>query len=185
MPTRDDAVLVLVDYAGLDKAAATALLEAVVQAAEDEILDTLAGTGPMPTAMADVRALRLRRICERAGRLLTRREIEVVFRVAASPADTIDRKMRSTYPQAIDEFMRERVRQTATVENLGRAKAARYRVTFDDTAGFESAQTLLGRAGLTRDVRAAKATLSLDLPAQMNVGGTARNPLDTLGLKKP
>src|SRR5439155_7676864 len=49
----------LEEYAGLDDADAEALLSAVVVAAEREALELLAGDAPVPSSLADARALRL------------------------------------------------------------------------------------------------------------------------------
>jgi len=58
----------LEEYAGLDDADAEALLSAVVVAAEREALELLAGDAPVPSSLADARALRLRYITESAQR---------------------------------------------------------------------------------------------------------------------
>ena len=72
------------EYAGLTDAAADELVRAVVSAAEREALETVAGGEPVPSSIADARALRLRYICEAARRVLKPREVEVVMRVAPS-----------------------------------------------------------------------------------------------------
>lgn len=183
MSTDAEALDMLTTYAGLGDQGAQALLTAVKQAAEEEVLDTIAGNGPLPTAVMDLRALRLLRISRKAGRLLRPREVEVIFRVAANTAESIDRRMRSTYPQGIDGFLRTMVHDTATVSKAGTDAKPRYEISFDEPAGLEYARQLLAREGLTRDVKVSRSTQTLDLPARM--GADKRNPLDVLGLEKP
>lgn len=60
MASREDAEKTLRAYAGISDADAKALVEAVAQAAEDEALELIAGSAPVPTNMGDARALRLR-----------------------------------------------------------------------------------------------------------------------------
>lgn len=180
--SRSDAKAALREYAGLSDAAAQQLLNAVLAAAEREVLETVAGGEPVPSSIADARALRLRYICEAAQRVLKPREVEVVLRVAPSTATAIIRRMNATYARSLDQYQRAVVRDTATVRPTGSADTQlRYDVFFDEPSGLEYAYQLLQRRGLTHGVRLRRAEQVLDLPRDLN--GT--NPLTALGLEAP
>jgi hypothetical protein len=180
--TRGDAKAALREYAGLSEAGATELLNAVVSAAEREALETVAGGEPVPSSIADARALRLRYICEAAKRVLKPREVEVVMRVAPSTAISIIRRMNATYARPLDEYLKTVVRDTATVTPTGSADTQlRYEIFFDDPTGLDYAHQLLQRRGLTHGVRVRRADQVLDVPRDIN--GT--DPLTVLDLPAP
>jgi hypothetical protein len=173
------AAATLQEYAGLDPAGARALVDAVIAAAQREALELLAGDAPVPSSLADARALRLRYITEAAGRALKPREVEVILRLAPSGAVSALRRMTATYPRTVDGFLRQVVRQTATVTKTGSQEAGlRYQIFFDEPAGLEYAYQILQRHGLTHDVRVKRQDQILDLPRDINGG----DPLAVLGL---
>lgn len=183
MTAEEQAVENLRTYAGLDQADATRLVEAVKDAVTREALDVISGDSPVPSGMVDARALRLRLICEAAGRVLRPREVEVLFRLPPAAATSVDRRMRATYPRAVDTFLRDRIKELATAEPAGEKPNWRYRIYFDDPVGLEYAQQLLQRQGLTRNVRVERAQQILDVPAKMGPEGKQVDPLTVLGLK--
>jgi hypothetical protein len=179
---RQDATAALEEYAGLDPAGAEALVDAVLAAAQREAFELLAGDAPVPSSLADARALRLRYVTEAAGRALKPREVEVILRVSPSVAIGALRRLNSTYPRAVDGFLRQVVRDTGTVTITGNADAGfRFQIYFDEPAGLEYAYQLLQRRGLTHDVRPKRTDQILDLPREIN----GQNPLTILGLPTP
>lgn len=96
------AAATLAEYAGLDPAEAKKLVDAVVAAAEREALELLAGDAPVPSSLADARALRLRYITETAGRALKPREVEVILRLPSTGAVAALRRLNATYPRTVD-----------------------------------------------------------------------------------
>jgi hypothetical protein len=180
--TRADAKAALREYAGLTDAAADELVRAVISATEREALETVAGGEPVPSSIADARALRLRYICEAAKRVLKPREVEVVMRVAPSTAISIIRRMNATYARSVDDYLRTIVKNTATVTPTGTAETQlRWEIFFDDPTGLDYAQQLLQRRGLTHGVRVRRADQVLDVPRDIN--GT--DPLAVLELAAP
>ena len=182
MAERETAKQALKEYAGLSYRDAAALVGHVVASAEREALELLAGDAPLPGSIADSRALRLRYIVEAAGRALRPIEVEVTFRVPPSTAQSIIRRLNATYPRAVDAFLKDAVRRTATVTPTGSAEAGlRYAIYFDEPSALDAANQLLQRRGLTRDVKVRRPEQTLDVPR--DIGGT--NPLDVLGIPKP
>lgn len=179
---RNAAKAALEEFAGLSPTQADQLVKAVVAAAEREALELLAGDAPVPSSLADARALRLRYITESAGRALKPREVEVILRVPPSVASSSLRRMHATYPRSVDAYLKKVVQETSTVTLTGdQSSGYRYAIYFDELSGLEYAYQLLQRKGLTHDVRLRRADQTLDLPRKIN----QRDPLPVLGLKAP
>jgi hypothetical protein len=179
---RNAALAALEEYAGLDEADARKLLDAVVAASEREALELLAGDAPVPSSLADARALRLRYVTESVGRALRPREVEVILRVSASTALSTLRRLNATYPRAVDDYLKTVIRQTSTVKETGDQSAGyRYEIYFDEPSALEYAHQLLQRKGLTHDVRARRPEQVLDLPRRIR----DKDPLRVLGLRRP
>jgi hypothetical protein len=77
---RKDAVDRLVTLAGLSRDDAEALVESALKAATDQTLETITGSGPLPSSMTATRAQQLHYVCLNAKRILSQREVEVLFR---------------------------------------------------------------------------------------------------------
>ena len=180
--TRADAKKVLTEYAGVGAAEADRLVKAVVDAAETEALELLGGQEPVPSSILDARALMLRYICQKAGRMLKPRELEVLLRLPTTTAQQVIKRMNATYAQAVDRYLKEIVKNTSTISETGDAEAGfRYEIYFDDPSALEFSYQLLQRKGLTHDVKVRRASQTLDLPRQIN----GKNPLPELGLDIP
>jgi hypothetical protein len=184
VPTKAEVVAVVRRQASLTESEAQKLVDAVTAGTADEAFDLIAGTGPVPSAMTDARAARLRFITQRLGRHLRGREVEIVFRVTRSTARSIIARMAATYPEILPlEKLREAVRSGAHPRPAGKdAGGRRYEIQFDDETSFNAAEAILNQRGLTQDVRRDDLALTLDVPQKM---GPARsvNPLDALGIK--
>jgi hypothetical protein len=179
---RHAAAATLREYAGLDQQTADALVQAVVKAAEREALELIAGDSPVPSSIADARALRLRYISEAAERALRPREVEVILRLPSSGATAALRRLNATYPRAVDAFLRQVVQSTATVTPTGDQKSGfRYQIYFDDPSGVDFAYQLLDRHRLTHDVRVKRQDQLLDLPRTIK----DTDVLAVLGLTAP
>jgi hypothetical protein len=178
----DQAVQIVQEFAGLSPVDAKKLVQAVLQAAEAEAIELMSGEAPVPSNMADARALRLRYICAALGRTLRPLEVEVVFRLAPSTAAAVFRRMQSTYPRAIDPFLKAVVRDSATVTKTGNAEAGlRFQIFFADPAALDYAYQLLQRKGLTKDVKIQRAAQTFDLPRKIG----SEDVLQVLGLPEP
>jgi hypothetical protein len=186
LASREHAEKTLSAYAGVSNADAKTLVEAVVKAAEEEALELIAGSAPVPTNMGDARALRLRYISQARKRSLGQLEVEVVFRLSPSQATSTIARMQATYAQDVNELLKARLKATATAKKSGQAGDLRYEVHFDDAASFEFAYQLLQRNRLDHDVRRKKSSQILDMPRKIaDSAGAERNPLEVLGLAKP
>lgn len=166
-------------YAGLSAAEAKRVVDAVVEGAKREALELIAGGESFPSAVNDIRALRLRYVSEQLGRVLRPREIEIVFRIPASSARTLVRKLGATYPSIVDELMTKGLPEASVVHKTGADPDFRYEVVFDDAVYAEHAYNVLQRNGLVRDVRRRGQTL--DLPRKIK----GKDPLDVLGIPQP
>lgn len=179
---REAAAAMLGDYAGLDAESAKRLVDAVVAGAEREALELLGGDAPVPSSLADARALRLRYITEAADRALKPREVEVILRLSPSGALAALRRLNATYPRTVDGFLRTVVQDTATVTATGNQDTGyRLQIYFDEAVGMEYAYQLLQRRGLTHDVHVKRQDQVLDLPRRIN----GIDPLTVLGVAAP
>ncbi len=159
----DQAVQIVQEFAGLATADAKKLVQAVLQGAQAEALELMSGEAPVPSNMTDARALRL-------------------IRLAPSSAAAVSRRMQSTYPRAIDPFLKAVVRNSATVTKTGNAEAGlRFQIFFDDPAALDYAYQLLQRRGFTKDVKIQRAAQILDLPRKI----ANADVLEVLGIPEP
>ena len=152
---RELAVAALVDYAGTPADQAEQIIDALLNAAVDEALDVVAGATSLPTAVADLRAARLRRIYEHFdSRALTRLEIQTIFRVPAATAESVDRRMRGTFPQTTNVLLAKTIADSAEKPTrTGSPKAGyQYEIEFRQRGGIDAAETLLERRGLSAGI---------------------------------
>src|SRR5437870_203197 len=77
------------------------LVDALEQAARDQLLETITGAGPVPSSMVATRAELLYYACTRAERILEQREVEVLFRTLPATARAILATMHATYEEAL------------------------------------------------------------------------------------
>lgn len=171
----------LSEYAGMTDQDASTLLDAILAAAQHEALELIAGDEPVPSSLTDLRSLRLRHITECAKRALKPREVEVILRASPSTALSALRRLNSTYPRTVDQYMKVVVKETSTATATKSDGDFRYEVSFDELTALEYAYQVLQRNGMTHDVKLKRGDQILDLPRE--IGG--RDPLDVLGIKKP
>jgi hypothetical protein len=148
---RLEAIDRFVSLAGLSEPSAEALVDAALQAAVDQTLDTIMGSGPVPSAMTAIRADNLRYACLQAGRVLTQREVGVLFRTTPTSARSILITMSATYEQALHlQFVAE-MREAATVEQAGtQDKGLTWNVRFSQRAAYDTARAELERLNLLK-----------------------------------
>jgi hypothetical protein len=153
----------LQDYAKLPEDSARRLVAAVAEAAQAELLGMISGGEPYPTSMSDLRALRLRYICQAAGRLLTTREVSVLFRTTDSGAQSLLTRMEVLYPAAVASYLDNLVAESGHWKLSGNADDPRYLIDFEDLGAWQHAIALLQDAGCT-DLRRVRTSLTLEPP---------------------
>jgi hypothetical protein len=171
--------------AGLGKAEAEELVQAVLDASHDQSLETMGGSGPIPSNVNAARAEHVRFVCLRANRILDQREVEVLFRVTSTTARSILATMRATYEEALRQQFLERMRRDATVRASGTDQAGlTWRVTFTETATFEIARTELLRLGKPEMLLDESSTRHMiEISKESKVGG--KTALELLGVPAP
>lgn len=188
MATRDEAIAHLQQYAALTDNEAAELVDAVTAAAGDEAIDAIAEADPAPTALSDVRASRVVRICRRLNppRLLRPIEVAVLFRMQSSAARLLINRVRASYPQLAEQWTRELIAaQAGGPEDISTDELPdRWRVVFNDPAVVDYAYDLLAREGMTRDVTRRRSEQALEFPRVVrDRRGDARPVLDVLGIQ--
>jgi len=114
MAEKADAIEQLQEYAALTEAEATALVDAVIAAAEEEAIDQIASDALIPASVADARVVRVARICAHIGRLLSPTEIAVILRVPPTTARSTTRRLRALYRSEIEGWIRQLVDHPAS-----------------------------------------------------------------------
>jgi hypothetical protein len=172
--------------AGLSQPSAEALVEAALQAAVDQTLDTMMGSGPVPSAVTAIRADNLRYVCLQAGRVLTQREVGVLFRTTPASARSILVTMSAIYEQALHAQFVAEMRAAATVEQTGtKDKGFNWKVRFSQRAAYDTARAELERTDLLKFVVFDDDAASVEFPQTVKNPHGNINILGGLGLDAP
>ncbi|HEY6415454.1 MAG TPA: hypothetical protein VIX41_04425 [Acidimicrobiales bacterium] len=168
---------------GLSHDRATALVDAMVDGAVDHAFELVNGSGPVPTSMTTSKADQLRWICERLGRLVTQREVEILFRITPTSARTILNTMLATYEEGLHEQFLARMRDDATVVPSGTEDAGlTWTLRFTEASTYEAAMSELARLDLHRQSEAQASQHRITVPRVAATGGRKVDVLAALGL---
>jgi hypothetical protein len=176
----------LMTLGGLSHDRAAALVDAMVDAAVDHAFELINGSGPVPTSMTTSKADQLRWICERLGRLVTQREVEILFRITPTSARTILNTMLATYEEGLHEQFLARMRDDATVLPSGTEDAGlTWTLRFTEASTYEAAMSELERLDLHRQSDAQASHHRIIVPRVAAAGGRKVDVLAALGLSEP
>lgn len=171
---------------GLPQEKAEALVEAIINGAVEHAFELVNGSGPVPTAMTTSKADQLRWICERAGRLLSQREVEIIFRVTATSARAIVNSMLATYEESLREKFLDRMRSDATVLPTGSSDVGlTWTLRFSESGTYDAAWSELARRGLLPQCEGNAAARRIVISRTVQFEGSAVDPLELLGLEEP
>jgi hypothetical protein len=171
---------------GLSREQATALVDAVVGGAVDHAFELINGSGPVPTSMSTAKADQLRWICQRLGRLVSQREVEIVFRITPTSARTVLNTMLATYEEGLREQFLDRMRDDATVLPSGTDEAGlTWTLRFTEASTFDAARSELSRLGLLGQSEGHPSQRKITIPRRAIMGGRSRGVLAALGLPEP
>jgi hypothetical protein len=166
--------------------AARQLVEAAIGGAVDHAFELINGSGAVPTAMTTSKADQLRFVCERAGRSLSQREVEILFRVTSTAARTILTTMVATYEEALEAKFMDRMRGDATIERGGNDDTGlKWVIRFSESATLETARNRLGQLGPGSHGEVNSARNTLTVPRELIIDGRSVDVLGWLGLKEP
>ncbi len=165
------------------------LLEASLCASAIDALETIGGTGPVPTALSDVRAARLLELCKLRNEIMSDEVVAVLFRVMPSTAGAITRRMQATYEAALQDSLKAHMIATAKLSYPSKeaGEAPKHRVVFATAAAFAHAIKTIAAAGLIGEVSVDRSKRSIEFPQEIEIvrDGTKRKiriAKDTLGL---
>jgi hypothetical protein len=176
----------LVTLGGLSGEAAGLLVDAAVAGAVDQAFELIIGSSPVPTSMTTTKADQLRFICDRAGRLLSQREVEILFRVTPTSARSILTTMLATYEEALREKFLGRMRADAKVIASGTAEAGlTWTVRFSESSTLDAAWGELARLGYATEAEMNSSRRTVVLPRTIGSGREAVDVLEKLGLTAP
>ncbi len=185
-PRIEKAVSRFQSLAGSQEVEAEELVQALMSAAQDQLLETITGSGTVPSKMVALRAELLYHASVRAERILEQREVEVLFRTLPTDARAILANMHATYEEALREQFLERMRRGARVTASGTdATGLRWVIAFSDGSNFQTAWDEVQRIGLGDDAVTNSRTRTIDIPQTTRVNDNDIDPLAELGLPRP
>ncbi|MCA1707350.1 MAG: hypothetical protein LC808_30420 [Actinobacteria bacterium] len=183
---RDRAIERLVTLGGLSQAKAAALTDAALAGAVDQAFELINGSSAVPTSMTTSKADQLRFICDRAGRLLSQREVEIMFRVTATSARSILTTMLATYEEALREKFLTRMRGDAKVVASGNDDTGlTWTLRFSESSTLDAAWAEVARLGLTGEAEIHTTRRTLTVPRTVSRDSREVNTLDEFGLAAP
>ena len=181
---RDRAVERLVQLGGVPTASAEVLVDAAINGAVDHAFELINGSGPVPTAMTTSQADHLRWICDRAGRLVSQREVEILFRVTSTTARSILNTMLATYEESLRERFLERMRTDATVVPSGNQDTSlTWTLRFTEPSTFDAAWSELSRLGLLGQCEGNPTQRKIIVPRTVTIDGKPSEVLGLLGIE--
>lgn len=147
------------------------MLEAALQASALDRLEIIGGSGPVPTALSDVRAAWLFELCRLCKDILRDEAVGVLFRIMPTTAGSVTRRMQATYEAALDESLRAHMIAVAkkTIPMKAPNEPPKYRVTFATAAAYSHAVRTVAAAGLAGEVTESPAARALEFPQTVKV----------------
>lgn len=183
---REGAIARLVALGGLSQKDAERLVDAALDGAIDQALEMINGSGPVPTSMATSKADQLRFICGRADRLLTQREVEIIFRITATAARNVMATMLATYQEGLREKFLARMRSDVRVSASGtKDTSLKWTLRFSEPGILELAWAEIERLGLAADTVRDTGRKTLVVPRSITDNRKRIDPLKLLGIPKP
>jgi len=147
------------------------LVEIALRASAIDALETMGGSGPVPTALSDVRAARLLEVCKIRKQILDDEVVGVLFRVMPSTAGAITRRMQATYESALDASLTAHMLAEAKLTCPEKAKDAdpKHKIVFATSAAYGHAVKKIRAEGLLREVTRDSAKRSLEFDQEVEV----------------
>ncbi len=147
------------------------LLEAAIRASAIDALETVGGSGPVPTALNDVRAARLLELCKLRSEIFPDEIVAVLFRVMPSTAGAITRRMQATYEAALQNSLKAHMIATAKLSYPKKetGQAPKHRVAFATAAAFAYAVKTIAAAGLIGEVSLDRSKRSIEFPQEIEI----------------
>jgi hypothetical protein len=180
---RAQAIARLITLGGLSQSQAEGLTDAAIAGAVDQAFELINGSSAVPTSMTTSKADQLRFICDRAGRLLSQREVEILFRVTATTARSVLTTMLATYEEALREKFLARMRGDAKVIASGTEEAGlTWTIRFSESSTLDAAWGEISRLGLLADAEINASRRTVTLPRKISRGSKKVDTLSELGL---
>ncbi|MEA2766983.1 MAG: hypothetical protein QOK07_3387 [Gemmatimonadaceae bacterium] len=134
-----------------------------------DALETIGGSGAVPTAVNDARAARLLQICKVRHAIPSEDAVQAIFRVMSATATTILNRMQGTYGASLETYFTEHMRASAKLSSPKKnpSDPAQHRVRFTDTAALRHALTLISAAGLRGEVEVDNAATAITFPKKV------------------
>lgn len=177
---------ILQDELGIEENPAQLLLDHAERAARFDAVQAIVSGEPLPTTVADQRALRLRHICKSAGRFLSPHETAVLLRVSRDTANSLLKRVQTTYGLSLEPELKQHLVDSATAVDAGQGD---YRITFDDPVAMSYAVRLLARRRVTHGIRENRSRLQITVAQTVEALDEGEmnsvDSCDLIGIDKP
>lgn len=161
-------------------------MDAAVAGAVDQAFEFINGSSAVPTSMTTSKADQLRFICDRAGRLLAQREVEILFRVTPTAARSILTTMSATYEESLREKFLARMRADAKVVASGSENSGlTWTLRFSESSTLDAAWAEMARLAIATEAETHASKRTITIPRTITRGSTKLNILDELKLIGP
>lgn len=181
---REHAIERLKQLGGVSQADAEVLVDAALAGAVDHAFELINGSGAVPTAMTTSKADQLRWICDRAGRLVSQREVEILFRVTSTTARSILNTMLATYEESLRGRFLERMRADVAVLASGTQDTGlTWTLRFTEPSTFDAAWSELARLGVLGQCEGNLAQRKIIVPRTVTMDGISTQLQDLLGIE--
>jgi hypothetical protein len=181
---REHAIERLKQLGGVSQADAEVLVDAALAGAVDHAFELINGSGAVPTAMTTSKADQLRWICDRAGRLVSQREVEILYRVTSTTARSILNTMLATYEESLRGRFLERMRADVAVLATGTQDTTlTWTLRFTEPSTFDAAWSELSRLGVLGQCEGNLAQRKIIVPRTVTMDGVTTEMLSLLGIE--
>lgn len=176
------AVQRLMAHGGLSEEDAAALVDAAIAGAVDRAFELINGTSAVPTAMTTARADELRFICDRAGRLVSEREVEILFRITSRTAKSTVNTMMATYEEALrDEFLARMGTDAKVLKTGTNEDGLTWTLRFSESSTYDSAWSEVQRLGFATEAESNSSQRKIVIPRKID----GVDVLDALEIAEP
>lgn len=162
----------VVRYAGVGKARAKTLVDAIKAVASEEALQTVTGEGTVYGSLADTRVERLRRIVQHLEREVAQAPVEMptpyelaaLWRITESQARSLLRTWRARHPEVYEQSMGAAVARGKSEAGGGEGPRKTWVVSYEDPDVLGYAETLARRSGLSKGLKVDRSALTIEAP---------------------
>jgi hypothetical protein len=181
--TIERAMSTLNRIAGTSKDDSQKIVSSAIEAAIEQVIESLVGIGLLPTTISELRVDLLNRVSMKMNRQLTVLEIQTLFRTTPNIAKSTQVKVQSIFAQPLfDQFLADMRNDAVYVETRPKDKKSSWKVSFHKDSTFRTAVDEIVRSNLDRDVTLNEVERFIELEKEFMLNGQKIDLREILGL---